>query len=157
MDSRKVIINISNQDTLIRVLGLSRRMFKSNFFMGLLNIIWIILLESCDIIDENTLDDIITLTKSYCQKSKIISRIIIGMKIITYIHFHFHWKTKITKQCLLYYLTHPLPRIRAVTSEELFIVAQTELKDCEAFLNKLLEIDWLVCFFLKNKIQYLLL
>lgn len=142
-NSRKAVLCMSEKlldDVIERSLKLAGVNTKSSFFTGLANILFVIA-DECVLEKEDHCRNLLTFNDKYCQKSKVISRITIGMKITTILYFKFSYSE--SRNRLTQYLSHPLPRIRATTAEEVYIQAQTHASTSYKLLEWLMETDWL--------------
>ncbi|TIA70234.1 hypothetical protein E3P91_03202 [Wallemia ichthyophaga] len=142
-NSRKAVLRISEElldDVMVRCQKLAGTNTKTSFFTGLANILFNVADESA-FEKEDHFKQLVTFNEKYCQKSKVISRITVGMKIATVLYYKFGYSE--AHQTLRQYLLHPLPRIRATTAEEVYIQAQTYATSSDKQLEWLMDTDWL--------------
>lgn len=140
-NSRMAILGLADNildDVVKRSIRLSESNTKTSFFTGLANALFVVLDER-DIRDDD-LSEIVAFNCKYCQKSKVINRITIGMKIVATLFFKYDHQA--AKKSLVQYLTHTLPRIRAITAEEVYIQSQIYVNN-QGLLDWLMDIDWL--------------
>ncbi|TIC21828.1 ARM repeat-containing protein [Wallemia mellicola] len=140
-NSRMAILGLADNlldDVVKRSIMLSESNTKTSFFTGLANTLFVVLDERDVCCDD--LSEIVAFNSKYCQKSKVINRITIGMKIVATLFYKYDYQA--AKKSLIQYLTHSLPRIRAITAEEVYIQSQVYDGD-QGLLDWLMDIDWL--------------